>query len=73
MVGIFAKDQPEVPLAGDQHPVQALATGVGDPAPRDGIRPWRPHRGLDDPHADGSKHRVERRGEPGVPVPDQEL
>ena len=33
----------------------------------------RPDRRLDDPHAGRGEHRVERRGELGVPVPDQEL
>jgi hypothetical protein len=33
VVGVFAQDQPQVPLAGDQHPVQALAAGAGDPVP----------------------------------------
>jgi hypothetical protein len=36
-------------------------------------RAWRPHRRLDDPHADGGEYRVEGRGELGVPVTDQEL
>lgn len=38
MIGILAKDQPQVSLAGDQHPVQALAAGAGDPAFRDRVR-----------------------------------
>jgi hypothetical protein len=66
VIGIFAEDQPQVPLAGDQHPVQALTAGAGDPAFRNGVRPWRPHRCLDDPHVGGSKHRVECRSELGV-------
>jgi hypothetical protein len=32
MVGVLAEDKPQVPFAGDQHPVQALATGTDDPA-----------------------------------------
>src|SRR5712672_3017117 len=32
MVGVLAEDQLQVPFAGDQHPVQALAAGTGDPA-----------------------------------------
>jgi hypothetical protein len=31
-LGRRIKDQPQVPLAGDQHPVQALTPGAGDPA-----------------------------------------
>jgi hypothetical protein len=34
MTGVLAEDQPQVPFAGDQHPVQALAAGAGNPAPR---------------------------------------
>ena len=32
VIGVLAEDQPQVPLVGDQHPVQALA---GDPSFRD--------------------------------------
>ena len=32
MVGVLADDQPQVPLAGDQHPVQALAAGTAHPS-----------------------------------------
>jgi hypothetical protein len=28
MIGVLAKDQAQVPFAGDQHPVQALAAGT---------------------------------------------
>ena len=49
VVGVLAEDQPQVPSAGDQHPVQALAPGAGHPAFRDRIRAGRLERGLDDP------------------------
>ena len=62
-----------MPLAGYQHPVQALAPGAGNPPLRDRIRPGRLDRRLDDPHASSGERRVEGRGELGVPVPDQEL
>jgi hypothetical protein len=32
VIGVFAENQLQVPLAGDQHPVEALAPGAGDPA-----------------------------------------
>jgi hypothetical protein len=32
VIGIFAEDRPQVPFPGDQHPVQALAAGAGNPA-----------------------------------------
>ena len=73
MVYVLAEDQQQVPLAGDQHPVQALAAGTAHPALRDRIHPRRPDRRPDDPHASRGEHGVEHRGELGVPVPDQEL
>ncbi len=38
-IDIFAKDQAQVPFAGDQHPVQALAAGAADPAFGYGVAP----------------------------------
>ena len=37
VLDVLTQDQPQVPLAGDQHPVQALAAGAGNPAFRDRI------------------------------------
>jgi hypothetical protein len=62
-----------VPFAGDQHPVQALAAGAGNPAFRDRVRPRRLDRCLDDPDPGRREHGGERRRELGVPVPDEEL
>ena len=73
VLDVLTQDQPQVPLAGDQHLVQALAAGAGNPPLRGRVRPGRPDGRLDDPHADGGEHGVERRGELGVRVPDQEL
>ena len=73
VTGILTKDQAQMPFADDQHPVQALAAGTADPAFRDRVRTRRPYRGLDDPHAGRGEYRVERRGELGVPVTDQEF
>jgi hypothetical protein len=73
MIGVFAQDQPHVPLAGDQHPVQAFAAATGDPAFRESVRSGRLDRSPDDPHASCDEDRVERGGEFGVPVLDQEL
>jgi hypothetical protein len=42
----------QVPFAGDQHPVQALVAGTGDPAFGYSIRARRLDRSLHDPHAD---------------------
>jgi hypothetical protein len=63
VIDVVAGDKPQVPLAGDQHPVQALAAGTADPTFCDRVRTRRPDRSLDDPAAN--------RGELGVPIPDQ--
>jgi glucose-6-phosphate 1-dehydrogenase len=73
VAGMVAQDQPQVPFAGDQYPVQALAAGAARPAFGDRLRARRPDRCLDDPQPGRGEHRVERRGELGVPVPDQEF
>ena len=73
VIDILTGDQPQVPFAGDQHLVQALAAGTGDPAFGYRVRPRRPDGRLDNLHADRGEHRVERRGELRIPVADQEL
>jgi hypothetical protein len=73
VIDIFAGDQSQLPFAGDQHPVQALAAGTGDPPSGDRVRPRRLDRYFDDPHADGGAYGAEGRSELGVPVADQEL
>ena len=62
-----------MPFAGDQHPVQAPVAGAGNPVFRDRVRPRRLDRSLDDPDPGCREHGAERRGELGVPVPDEEL
>ena len=37
VLDIFTQDQPQVPLAGEQHSVQALAAGAGNPPLRDRV------------------------------------
>jgi hypothetical protein len=72
---VLTQDQPQVPLADDQHPVQALATRGGrwkSTAPRS-RSPGGPDRGLDDPQADRGEDCIECRSELGVAIPDQEL
>jgi hypothetical protein len=39
VIDVLAEDQPQVPFAGYQHPVQALAAATGDPAFGDRVRP----------------------------------
>jgi hypothetical protein len=63
VIDVLIKNQPQVPLASDQHPAQALADGAGDPAFRDRIRARRPDRRPDDPDPGCREHGVERGGE----------
>jgi hypothetical protein len=50
MISVFAQGQPKVPPAGDQHLVQTLVAGTGNPALRDRVRTRRPDRRPDDPY-----------------------
>jgi len=72
VIDVVPEDEPQVPFARDQHPVQALAAGTGGPAFGDGVCAGRLDRRLDDLHPDRRQHRVECLSEPGVPVPDEE-
>jgi hypothetical protein len=61
-----------MPLVDDQDAVEELAAD-GAPEPfGDRVGPRRPHRRLDDPDIDRGEHRVERGGELGVPIADEE-
>lgn len=42
VIDVLAQDLLQVPLAGDQYPVQALAPGAGYPSLRDRLRPGLP-------------------------------
>jgi hypothetical protein len=42
VIDVLTKDQPQMPFACDQHPVQALVAGAGDPPLGDSVRPGRP-------------------------------
>jgi hypothetical protein len=56
----------------DQDMVGALPPYAADEPFRIAVRPRRAGRDLHDVHAFGLEHRVERRGEPRVPVADKE-
>src|SRR5215813_6968652 len=62
-----------MPLAEDQHVIQALAAKRSHEPFRIWVRPRRPDRGLDYPRAVAEKYVVECCGEPAVPITDQEL
>ena len=58
----------EVAAVADQRPAQAFGTRGADPAFGVGFR--RPRRGLERLYAGRGEHRVERRGELAVAIPD---
>jgi hypothetical protein len=72
VIGVLGQYSLEMPAPEDQHPVEHLAANGADPPLRVGIRPRRPHRRAQHLDALGGKHRIERGGELGIPIPDQE-
>jgi hypothetical protein len=50
----------EMAFAADKHPVEALGPRGADEAFGEGVRSWRPNRGLDDPGTGRPRHLVER-------------
>jgi hypothetical protein len=62
-----------MPPTKQQHPVQQLTTDYADPPLGDRVRSWCPHPRPQDPDALGGEDRIERVGEPGVPIAQQEL
>ena len=60
VIDVLTQDQPQVPFAADQHPVQALAAGAGDPSFGNRVRARRLDGRLDDPRAGRGDYRVER-------------
>ena len=73
VIDILAEDVMEVPSAGDEDAVGALAPSAGDPPLADRIRTRRLDRRCDDPYVGRGEDRVERVGVLGIPVSDQEL
>jgi hypothetical protein len=70
--GIFVEDRGRVRLVVDQHPIGALFPSTANEPFRIAIRPRSPGRNLDDLHALGGEHRVERLCVFRVPIPDEE-
>jgi len=62
VIDVFAEDVVEMPPAGDENAVGALAPGAGDPPLADRVRLRRLGWGLDDPHAGRGEDCVERAG-----------
>ena len=72
MLDEFMQDQAEVVWSGDQEMVETFAAQRANPASRDDVCSWCSYRGADDAEADACEHRVERGGELGISVADQE-
>jgi hypothetical protein len=72
VVGVLGQDRPKLSVSENEHPVQDFTPDGADPPLRMGIRPRRPHRR--EKHLDRfvGEDRVERGGELGVPIADQE-
>jgi hypothetical protein len=64
MVYVLAEDQQQVPLAGDQHPVQAFAAGTGDPASGYSVRARRLPRKRSHAGSGGESSRPRYRHRP---------
>jgi hypothetical protein len=72
MPRILGKDPPEVSFAVDHQVVEALAAQRSHISFRERVRPGRPDRRLDDPHAGTGKHVIEDGRELAVAIADQE-
>lgn len=69
---VLGQDARQVPFAGDEHPIGALASYRADPALREGVRSrglWRRGENVD---TGGGEDRVEGRGELRVAIVEQE-
>ena len=73
MIYVLVQDVAQVPFVDDQQPIQALPPGRAHPPFRERVRTRRPRWGEQDPQALAGEDRVERAGELGVPVADEEL
>ena len=69
VIGVFAEDVVEMPSAGDEDAVGALAPSAGDPPLADRVRPRRADGLGEDPDAGRSEDGVERVCVFGLPVP----
>jgi hypothetical protein len=72
LVLAFAEHCRGVPLVDDQDTVEEFAAKGADEAFGDRVSSWCPRRCLDDAGVDGGEDGVERGGELGVAVPDEE-
>jgi len=73
VIDVRAQDPLEVALADDEQPVQALPADCPHPAFRVGVRARRPERRAHDAHALRAEHTIERGGELGVAIAEEQL
>ena len=72
VLNVLAQYDVEVAWSGDQEVVEAFPAEGADEAFRDGVRTGCPDWGADDADAGADKDGVERGGELGIAVPDEE-
>ena len=72
MIDVLGEDRLDVASTEDQEVVQAVFSDGANPAFGKRVRPWGAARRLDGLDADRGEYSVERRGELGVPVADEE-
>ena len=72
VVDVDAQDALELPAAGDQDPVEAVAADGTDPAFRECVCLWRAKWGADDLDAFAAENIVEVAAELAVTIVDQE-
>jgi hypothetical protein len=63
VLDVLAEHGFEVTSSEDEHSVEAISPGDAHESLGDGVRPWRPDRGLDDPDALCGEDSVEVSGE----------
>jgi hypothetical protein len=73
VLGVRVQDVLQVAPAEDQHVVEAFSSNGADPTLRERVCPGCPDGRLHDAEALGTEDLVERPGELGVSVPDEEL
>ena len=73
VLDVLAEHGFEVMSSEDEHAVEALSPGGAHESLGDGVRPWRPDRGLDDPDALCGEDGVEGSAELCVSVIDEKL
>jgi hypothetical protein len=69
---VLTEHQDQVTFTEDQKTVQQFAAEGPDDAFADGIHPWRPRQGGDDPQSFGLEHLTERGGKKEITIMNKE-